>query len=405
MTEPVSIGRCANCGWEEPGPFCPQCGQNQRDPRQSLWIWLREAVDEVFSLDGKVPKSLFLLVARPGWLTQEWIAGRRTRYVSPIRIYLISSVVFAVVAFSLGFPLPGLSAAQFAALEGTSVIESLQNSFQVAITIAVIVFVPLLTVALKLLYLRFGGYLVDYLVFALHFVSASFVLWSIVWPALFFEMFAGSVALLGGLVTLAFLFLSLRGAFGQPRSWTLVKSAVLPFLVLLPLAPFSTRIAYMLGRQWGAVTAEWDAAAGEAANRLFTDWRIAQERGDLEAATTLLPDLLELYHRADRAALSQHQLYHFAEVLLAASDLDAARATAEEILRTRPEHILALSVAARAADRQGDSAAAARFFAILVDNFDRSSALQREEYSNHGLAFDGAREAALRFMSAQPRRP
>jgi hypothetical protein len=52
-------------------------------------------------VDGKIVQSLRLLLTKPGFLSVEHFEGRKARYVSPIRLYLIFSVLyFAVAAFA-----------------------------------------------------------------------------------------------------------------------------------------------------------------------------------------------------------------------------------------------------------------------------------------------------------------
>ena len=45
-----------------------------------------------------LPTTLWLLLARPGMLVTEYIAGRRQRYVGPLKLYLTFSVIFFVLA-------------------------------------------------------------------------------------------------------------------------------------------------------------------------------------------------------------------------------------------------------------------------------------------------------------------
>ena len=55
--------------------------------------------------DGRLATSLRDLVLRPGMLTREFLEGRRVRYISPLRLYLIASLVYFLLA--AGAPDPG----------------------------------------------------------------------------------------------------------------------------------------------------------------------------------------------------------------------------------------------------------------------------------------------------------
>jgi uncharacterized protein DUF3667 len=92
---------CANCGSPLAGPYCGSCGQKAAPPNPTIVGFLHELAHELLHVDGKIFRSLRLLVTAPGALTEEQFAGRRARYVSPIRLYLTFSVLyFAVAALS-----------------------------------------------------------------------------------------------------------------------------------------------------------------------------------------------------------------------------------------------------------------------------------------------------------------
>ena len=59
---------------------------------------MREAAGRYVALDGRLWRTLFALVARPGFLTLEYFAGRRRRYIRPARLFLVLYLVlFAVI--------------------------------------------------------------------------------------------------------------------------------------------------------------------------------------------------------------------------------------------------------------------------------------------------------------------
>lgn len=85
---------CANCGHSLQGPFCSQCGQKVTHLNPTLGEFLHDLVHEIVHVDGKIVTSFRLLLTRPGFLSLEHFAGRRARYVTPIRLYLLMSVLF-----------------------------------------------------------------------------------------------------------------------------------------------------------------------------------------------------------------------------------------------------------------------------------------------------------------------
>lgn len=88
---------CKNCDTPLEARYCPQCGQRDIDLDRPLPELLREALRETFDVDGRAAHTLWTLIRRPGLLTSEYLAGRRRRYSSPFRLYLIISLLFFVL--------------------------------------------------------------------------------------------------------------------------------------------------------------------------------------------------------------------------------------------------------------------------------------------------------------------
>jgi hypothetical protein len=86
--------RCLNCGTPAGDHYCPRCGQAQTDYHRSLRAIVGDLLDTFAGWDAKIPRTLLTLIRRPGALTADHLAGRRARYVPPLRLYLTLSVVF-----------------------------------------------------------------------------------------------------------------------------------------------------------------------------------------------------------------------------------------------------------------------------------------------------------------------
>ena len=89
---------CANCGaslrLSPPAKFCPQCGQETELHAPTLGEFAHEFVGHFVAAEGTLWRTLRLLFTAPGRLTNEYFAGRRRRYVAPLRLYLSASFVF-----------------------------------------------------------------------------------------------------------------------------------------------------------------------------------------------------------------------------------------------------------------------------------------------------------------------
>jgi hypothetical protein len=86
--------RCTNCGAVVSDKYCGACGQSVQSHLQSLWEFLAEATEVLTHADSRLWRTMSALVARPGFLTQQYLAGHRVSYIPPFRLYLFFSVVF-----------------------------------------------------------------------------------------------------------------------------------------------------------------------------------------------------------------------------------------------------------------------------------------------------------------------
>jgi hypothetical protein len=93
---------CANCGTLLTGRFCHACGQAGHLHRSLLHL-VEELVHNVLHFDAKGWRTLPLLAGRPGLLTRRYIDGQRTRYVSPLALFLFTGfLMFFVVSLTVG---------------------------------------------------------------------------------------------------------------------------------------------------------------------------------------------------------------------------------------------------------------------------------------------------------------
>lgn len=91
---------CENCHAQVNGSFCSQCGQSVESTLRYFWSVLLHLLDDIFSFDSRASRTLKPLLLKPGFLTNEYIQGRRVHYVPPLKLYLFISIIFFI---SLGF--------------------------------------------------------------------------------------------------------------------------------------------------------------------------------------------------------------------------------------------------------------------------------------------------------------
>ncbi len=91
---------CLNCGAALHGRFCHYCGQENIAPKDSFWHLVTHFVYDIIHFDGKFFSTLKYLLFRPGFLSHEYLRGRRADYLHPIRMYVFTSAFFFLVFFS-----------------------------------------------------------------------------------------------------------------------------------------------------------------------------------------------------------------------------------------------------------------------------------------------------------------
>lgn len=359
------IRACPNCGCGEVRRFCPQCGQPAERGDRSLFAWIRSGLAEILSLDGRTARTLRTLVAAPGTLTLAWIRGERARYTPPLRLYLISSLLFFGVVSVLGTsPIPLLQI--LGGLQGLdqeehiraiaaadpgpwppdllrSAAETFQGAVASVITVGLVIVVPATALILTLLLLRAKRwYYVDHIVHSVHVISFSLLVWTVAWPLFFVDSSALRTVLApvvwGGLV--------LYGGASFLRVYRLgwVKTAIAyPAMLILGVASGVAVFELSAGEERAVAQVDaslvfWEAAYARYGERVYT---AAVEPGRPQDELGALHELAEVvYQHAPQwlSRLDPHFMSDFAELRLASGDAEGALTLFGGTLRglTRP---------------------------------------------------------------------
>lgn len=80
--------KCANCGQDAPEAYCPHCGQKTRIGLPTIPELLSDGLAALFSYDGKLWRSIRVLLLRPGGLTLDFLRGKRQPYLTPIQLFV-----------------------------------------------------------------------------------------------------------------------------------------------------------------------------------------------------------------------------------------------------------------------------------------------------------------------------
>jgi len=195
---------CPNCGHPIAVNYCPNCGQHAADHNSSIWSFVAEFFDEFLQVDSKFLRTLGALVRRPGFLTQEWVNGKRASYISPLKLYIaVNALFFLAVTFKIPPPHGRTGVVNFSSLTpteqklvadqakksgawedrlasdlvsriGNTDPAVVQQEFISHLSTASLILIPFMTLVFSALYIRWDRYYLEHLVFLLHVNSFCF---------------------------------------------------------------------------------------------------------------------------------------------------------------------------------------------------------------------------------------
>ena len=93
---------CLNCGHIVEEIYCPHCGQKNTETHINAFHAIAEFVGDYFHADGKFLKSIIPLLFRPGYMTNEFNAGRREKFIHPFRLYIFISILYFSIVYIAG---------------------------------------------------------------------------------------------------------------------------------------------------------------------------------------------------------------------------------------------------------------------------------------------------------------
>ncbi len=230
-----TVDACRNCTAPLVGRWCHACGQDSRDPLRDFGALTGEFLDNVFGWDSRLGRTLRLLFGSPGALTDEFVAGRRARYLGPLRLYLIASVLF-FACYALT-PDPVL---QTIAGSGSTRVGAERMAYIARwLPTMMILILPSFALIIQLLYRSVARSFLEHLVFVLHFGAFSFLMLPVgqLVAVSLVAFGAGAIApwvmLAAHGVNAAYLYLALRRHYGLGAGATLLR--MLGFCVLMTL--------------------------------------------------------------------------------------------------------------------------------------------------------------------------
>jgi hypothetical protein len=95
---------CLNCGTIVQGRYCQNCGQENIIPKETFWSLVIHFFYDITHFDSKFFDTLKYLLFRPGFLSKEYLRGRRNSYLNPVRMYVFTSALFFLIFFAFKDP-------------------------------------------------------------------------------------------------------------------------------------------------------------------------------------------------------------------------------------------------------------------------------------------------------------
>ena len=158
---------CRNCGAQTVGRYCHECGQDiHAGAKQSTIKLIGQALESLFSLDGKAPRTLAFLMTRPGFLSEEYHAGKVSSYVHPVRLFWMATLIF----FALLIMFVNLGGDMQIKVSGEDVNNTMfiSNFFKYAPYLSFL-FIPIFALLLALFFWKKKYYYMYHMIFTLHF--------------------------------------------------------------------------------------------------------------------------------------------------------------------------------------------------------------------------------------------
>lgn len=84
---------CLNCGHYVEEKFCPNCGQENAEPRKPFHYLFTHFFEDLTHYDGQFWGTIKNLLFKPGKLTTTYLQGKRQIFVPPVKLYIFVSFV------------------------------------------------------------------------------------------------------------------------------------------------------------------------------------------------------------------------------------------------------------------------------------------------------------------------
>ncbi|HUR66497.1 MAG TPA: DUF3667 domain-containing protein [Chitinophagaceae bacterium] len=100
---------CLNCGTIVAGRFCQNCGQENVVPKETFWHMVTHFFYDITHFDSNFFITVKDLLFKPGFLSKEYMKGKRMSYLHPVKMYVFTSAIFFLLFFSFFLDIKNIS--------------------------------------------------------------------------------------------------------------------------------------------------------------------------------------------------------------------------------------------------------------------------------------------------------
>lgn len=204
--------------------------------------FILDFLGDYFTFDSLIIRSVKPLIINPGFLTNEFIEGRRVRYIPPLRMFIFISILFFLI---LG-PLDNSVGA-----EKSEEAEFLDSFLSVWFPRLFFLLLPLFALFLFLLFRKPGRFYLVHFIFSVHFHAFAFVLSSLmvilidyIFPSSVFLSQWSLIIIVLGLET--YLLLALRKVYNQSWFKSIYKLILLNMMYVISAAVIFSAVGALL---------------------------------------------------------------------------------------------------------------------------------------------------------------
>ena len=212
---------CKNCQkkLQEDFKFCPSCGQEYKEKVVHFKQFILDFLGDYFTFDSLIIRSVRPLIFNPGFLTNEFLAGKRVHYIPPMRMFIFISIIFFLILGPVDSSID---------IEKSDEGAFLDSFFSIWFPRLFFLLLPLFAFFLYLMFRKSNKFYLNHFIFSVHFHAFIFLLTSVfvilidyIFPSsVFLSQWAFAISIL---ILQVYLLVALRKVYAQRWFVTIFK--------------------------------------------------------------------------------------------------------------------------------------------------------------------------------------